>query len=166
MAGKVHKTLRLEKDLVDRVEALRNEGEATSSAMTRIIAVGCDCLERGTDCGTGEHSVAHDVAQPVAQPEHDESTAKLIERLETDIERLTLEHEADRAAIADKDEQLARALERAHDLAHQAHVLIGMEKTEALPSADGQGTTEAAPKAEAEQKPKKISFREWWRNYR
>lgn len=159
MAAKVHKSLRLDNDLVERVEKLKQDSEPFSNALCRVLAVGCECLERGTVESTSEHDVA--------QAEHDESTAKLIENFEREAERLRAEHEADKAAIADKDEQIARALAKAHELAEQAHVLVGMaQKTEALPAPDeGEGgaiTAEAEPKAP----PAKIGFWEWFKNYR
>ena len=162
MAAKVHKSLRLDKDLVDRIDALRDGDENLSNAMARVMAAGCETLERGTVCSTAEHAES----TGVAQPEHGESTALLIETLRAENARLAAEHEADRAALADKDEQIARALDKAHDLAEQAHVLMGMaQKTEALPGADAQPEA-ANAEAGAGQAPKKISFRDWWRNYR
>ena len=162
MGGKVHKSLRLEKDLIERVSALRGDGEALSNAMERIMAVGCETLERGT----GESTAEHAVAQPVAQPEHDEITARLIGTLEAENARLTAEHEADKAAIAEKDAQIAAALEKAHELAEQAHVLVGMaQKAEALP-APAEPTEAAPPEAEPRQAPAKIGFWDWFKNYR
>lgn len=166
MAAKVHKSLRLDNDLVERVEKLKQDSEPFSNALCRVLTVGCEHLERGTVESTAEHVVAQS-EHGVAQAEHDESTAKLIENLEREAERLRAEHEADKAAIADKDEQIARALAKAHELAEQAHVLVGMaQKTEALPAPDeGEGgaiTAEAEPKAP----PAKIGFWEWFKNYR
>ena len=157
MAAKVHKSLRLDNDLVERVERLRNEDEPFSNAMERVLIVGCDSLERGTDDGT-----ENTPENGVAQAEHDESTRKLIERLEADIARLEAEHEADRAAIADKDEQLARALAKAHDLAEQAHVLTGRaQEAKQLPKADEGGEVLDVTPA-----PEKIGFWDWFKNYR
>lgn len=160
MAAKVHKSLRLDNDLVERVDALRKRDEPLSNAMTRVMAVGCETLERGTQESTAEHAVA--------QTEHDESTARLIATLEQEAERLRAEHEADKAAIAEKDEQIARALAKAHELAEQAHVLMGItQKTEALPAPIEGGATEAAPiEAAPKPAPAKIGFMDWWRNYR
>lgn len=155
MAAKVHKTLRLEPELVSRCEALRKDGEPISTAMARIIGVGCITLECATNGSTGEH----DVAQPehdVAQVEHSEDAQRLIDALEAENARLRAEHEADRAAIAEKDAKIAAALDKAHELAEQAHILVAQANApEALPPA------EDAPEA-----PRKISFRDWWRNHR
>lgn len=160
MAAKVHKSLRLDNDLVERVDALRESDEPLSNAMARVMAVGCETLERGTHESTAERAVA--------QTEHAESTARLIATLEQEAERLRAEHEADRAAIAEKDEQIAAALAKAHELAHQAHVLMGMEKTaEALPAPGEAGATgDAATDTEPKPAPAKIGFLDWWRNYR
>lgn len=161
MAAKVHKTLRLDNDLVERVNALKNDSETLSNAMCRVIAVGCETLERGTD----ENTV---VAQNVAQSDHDESTQRIIDLLAEDNARLTAEHEADRKAIAEKDEQIAAALAKAHDLAEQAHVLMGMaQKAEALPEPDEGGAAEAETIGAAPRPaPAKIGFLDWWKNYR
>ena len=157
MAAKVHKSLRLESDLVERVESLKQEDEPFSNALCRVLAVGCETLERSTDY-EGENTPKGSVLQV----EHDESTRKLIERLEADIARLEAEHEADRAAIADKDKQLAAALTKAHDLAEQAHVLTGRaQEVKQLPKADEGGEVLDVTPA-----PEKIGFWDWWRNYR
>lgn len=154
MGAKVHKSLRIDNDLIERVEKLKEENEALSNAICRVLYVGCETLE----CSTAESTAEHDVAQR----EHDESTRKLIERLEADIERLTAEHEADRAAIADKDKQIAAALEKAHELADQSHVLIGMtQEAKKLPTGEEGGEV-----LDVTPIPEKISFREWWRKYR
>ena len=129
--------------------------------MERVLIVGCDTLERGTVCSTEEHG-ENTQDNSVAQVEHDESTRKLIERLEADIARLEAEHEADRATIADKDEQIARALEKAHDLAEQAHVLTGRaQEAKQLPKTDEGGEVlDVAPV------PQKIRFWDWFHNFR
>lgn len=159
MAAKVHKSLRLDKNLVERVERLKRDGESFSNAVERVLIVGCDSAENVTRNEVAEHAAN----TGVPQGEHDESTRKYITLLETENARLTAEHEADRAAIADKDEQIAAALSKAHDLAEQAHVLTGRaQELGALPSApdnDG-GVLDVSPA------PAKIGFWDWWRNYR
>ena len=161
MAAKVHKSLRLDNGLVERVESLKREDEPFSNAVERVLTVGCDALERGTVCNTKEHG-ENTPKDGVPQLEHDESTQKLIDRLEADIARLEAEHEADRAAIADKDAQIAAALTKAHDLAEQAHVLTGRaQEVKQLPKADEGGEVLDVTPA-----PEKIGFWDWWRNYR
>lgn len=136
MAEKIHKTLRIENDLVNRVKALQREDEALSNTMVRLMIVGCETLERDTAEDTGGHGGTH--------AEHGEDTARLLEVLERENARLIAEHEADKRRIDEKDKQIAAALEKAHSLAEQAHVLMGMaQQAEALP--------EAAPAEQVEQ---------------
>jgi len=159
MAAKVHKSLRLDNDLVKRVEALRNENEPLSNAMCRVMAVGCDTLE---NVARQEH-VRNAEAMAEHKAEHDENTQKIITLLEAENARLVAEHEADRAAIAEKDEQIAAALAKAHDLAEQAHVLTGRAQEAGQlpkPADDGGEIVTVSPV------PEKIGFWDWWKNYR
>ena len=158
MAAKVHKSLRFDNDLVERVERLKREGEPFSNAVERVLGVGCDTLENVARNETVEHAGA----RAAIQAEHDENTQKIIDLLEKDNARLVAEHEADRAAIADKDKQIAAALAKAHDLAEQAHVLTGRaQEAGQLPaSEEGGEVLEIAPT------PERIGFWDWWKNYR
>ena len=136
MAAKVHKTLRLDEGLVNRITSLGKEGEAFSNTVNRVLAVGCDTLENVTRSVDLEH--AEMMAEHRA--EHDENTQKIIDLLEKENARLAADHEADRKAMAEKDKQLAAALEKAHELADQAHVLLGMtQESKNLPSSDEGG---------------------------
>ena len=159
MAAKVHKSLRLDDSLVKRVEALRNDNEPLSNAMCRVMAVGCDTLE---NVARQEHVTNAD-AMAAHKAEHDENTKKIIALLETENARLVAEHEADRAAIAEKDDQIAAALAKAHDLAEQAHVLTGRAQEAGQlpnPADDGGEIVDVSPV------PEKIGFWDWFRNYR
>ena len=157
MAAKVHKTLRLEESLVNRIDTLRKEGETFSLAVNRVLAVGCDTLENVTR----NIEVEHADIKASHKGEHDESTKKIIELLEKDNARLIAEHENDLERIKEKDELLATALSKAHDLAEQAHVLTGAAQIAGkLPGADEGGEiVDVAP-------PTKIGFWDWWKNYR
>ena len=170
--GTVHKSLRIESSVMKRIENLTAEGESTSKAVNRVLAAGCDVLESNTGCNTesntnvgvftranteantGEHASTNG-----AQMEHGASTQRLIEYLEREIERLEAEHEADREAIIQKDEQIAQALEKAQELTEQAHVLMGMQtKTEILP-APASSPLEDEPQA-GQEEPKS-----WWQRW-
>ena len=113
MADKVHKSLRLDVDLVERVEALKNPGESTAAAMCRFMALGCD---------TVEHANEHEEKAE----KHNEHTEKLISLLEADNARLVALNEKYLGIIADKDEQIKQALDRAYDTVEQAHILVGL----------------------------------------
>jgi hypothetical protein len=154
MAAKVHKSLRLDSDLVERVEALRIGDEPLSNAMCRVMAVGCDTLEGVALETTIKH--AHNTQ------ETDVYTAKLINMLEKENARLVSEHENDLRRIEEKDGQLAAALEKAHDLAEQAHVLTGRaQEAGQLPSTDEGGEV-----LDVTPVPQKIRFWDWFNNYR
>lgn len=157
--GGVHKSIRLDNSLVERLESLKEDSESLSETIRRALVVGCDVLQGGTDVPQrstvlqGGTDVPQNGAQGIT---HD--GAKLIEHLEHEIARLEAEHDADRAAIAQKDEQLARALEKAHELAGQAHVLMGMtQRADALPTPTAQ---DAEGEQQIEPKPKKGFWRE------
>ena len=151
MAAKVHKSLRFESSLVARVELLRQPDENFKDAVNRILEVGARVLENGTQTETA----AYAEAKAKAQAEYDEKNEKIISLLEAENARLLADHEADRAAIAEKDRQIAAALEKAHDLADQSHVLIGM--TQAKQITDGGEVLEVS----AANEPAKGGFWGW-----
>lgn len=159
MAAKVHKSLRLDETLINRVEALKADTEPVSNTFVRVLEAGCDALERGTD--TAE--TWHDVAQPAADGGTPDDTAqKMIELLQADRDRLIAEHEQDKAVIAEKDRLIAQALDRAQTLASQAHLLVG-----ATHNAKADDDTPKTDIIDLDPpKPRKISFMDWWRNYR
>ena len=164
MAAKVHTSIRLEPDLVKRINALILDGESQGAAMCRLLAAGCDALEGG------EHERA--------QQAPDEAAARVLEILERENARLTAEHEADLRRIDEKDKQLAAALEKAHaltDKAHelaeqaqnlteQAHVLTGMQSdVRVLPAtAATDGKPDEITSDEQPPQTKKSWWREWF----
>lgn len=154
MAAKIHKSLRLDSDLVERVKALRIGDEPLSNAMCRVMAVGCDTLE----------GVALDTTIYHARntPESDIYTAKLINHLEGENERLLKQLEESTSRIAEKDKQLAAALMKAHDLAEQAHILMGrsQETGHSTATDDNSEIVTVNPIKE------KIGFWDWFNNYR
>lgn len=163
--GTVHKSIRLNDSLMKRIDGLISDGETQAETIRRVLVVGCDVLESGREGNTDgaqqgtDESTNTRRAQVGARVARDESTQRLIEYLEREIERLEAEHKADREAIAQKDEQIAQALEKAHELTEQAHVLMGMQtKTEILP-APTSSPLEDEPQAGKEQ-PKS-----WWQRW-
>lgn len=163
MAAKVHKSFRIDVDLVKRIDALTLDGESQAAVMGRVITAGCDALE----------GVEHDRAQQ----EPDEGAARLLETLERENARLMAEHEADRAAIAEKDRLLAAALEKAHEqadkafelaeqaqnLTEQAHVLTGMQSdVKVIPAATA---TDGKPDEIASDEQPQQTKKSWWRDW-
>lgn len=63
MAGKVHKTLRLESSLDDAVRGLKREGESDNAAYARVLQAGVAALladvSASTDVNTHEHMSEH-----------------------------------------------------------------------------------------------------------
>ena len=151
--------MRLDGELVGRVEALRYESEPLSNAMARVMGVGCDTLEGKAQDGTVEHMRA----RAGYTERSDESTKKLISLLEKENERLTAEHENDLKRIEEKDRLIAKALESAHDLADQAHIIAGVayENAGALESG---GVNDDV--LDVEPLPQKITFSDWFKYYR
>ena len=159
MAAKVHKSLRLDETLINRVEALKEDTEPVSNTFVRVLEAGCDALERGTD----NPETWHDVAQPAADGGTPDDTAqKMIELLQSERDRLIAEHEQDKTVIAEKDRLIAQALDRAQTLASQAHLLVGVSQGAKV---DDDTPTPSIIDVEPP-KPRKISFMDWWRNYR
>lgn len=155
MGAKVHKSLRIESDLIERVEKQREQDEPLSNAICRVLLVGCETLEGVTR----EDKAAHAVAQERAQAEYDEKNEKIITLLENENARLITEHENDLRRIEEKDKQLAAALEKAHELADQSHVLIGMsQETKRLPDNDKAGEVLDITPSD-----RPMTFGEWFR---
>ena len=153
MGAKVHKSLRIDKELVDRMERLRDNDEPLTHTMNRVMSVGCDTLEGIAQESRLEHASA--------RLKHDATTEKLITMLEEDKKRLITEVDEYKEIVTDKDRQIAAALEKAHELADQSHVLLGMtQKANELPNTEGGDVLDVTPI------PEKISFREWWSKYR
>ena len=127
MGTKVHKSLRIDSDLVKRIELLKLNDEPLSSTMCRVMEVGCDTLE-------------HTPGNTKKSDEHDANTRKIIALLEAENARLVATNEVYTKAIADKDKQIVAALERAHELADQSHVLLGMaQENQRIANADEGG---------------------------
>ena len=151
--------MRLDTELVERITALKHDSEPLSNAMARVMGVGCDTLEGRAHGGTAEH----DSTRAEHAKESDENTQKLISLLEQEKERLIAEHENDLRRIEEKDRLIAKALENAHDLADQAHIIAGVayENAGALESGGaGDDVLDVEPL------PQKITFSDWWKYYR
>ena len=92
-SSRIHKAVRLERGLAERVTALRVEGESEADAYRRVIAAGVDALEQG---------------EPVDEkaPETPSEARLLISSLQGHIETLKTANEALRGQLDVKDRQI------------------------------------------------------------
>lgn len=90
--GKAHKSLRLERDLADRVAALGVDGESEADTYRRVLVAGVEAIEGGP-VGTGG-------------PETPSDASALISSLQAHIDTLKAANEALSAQMAVKDKQL------------------------------------------------------------
>lgn len=121
MAAKPQRSLRFEQEAYDGIIRLKQPNETFTATVNRLLLVGIDKVE-------GEIQAKREARQGVAQEGHDETqtthdegAARYVELLEAENARLIAEHEKDLERIARKDEQIAEALSRAHDLAAQSN---------------------------------------------
>jgi hypothetical protein len=146
MAGKVHKTLRLDSTLDDAIHGLKREGESDNAAYSRALQAGVASLmadaAMSTDVSTSEHTGEHtstsgnvadasdvstkastDVSTPASTSEHmgehtDEASQKaLVEALQAHIRALE-DEAADLRARLDLAQQHERSM--AASVAQQA----------------------------------------------
>ena len=135
MAGKVHKTLRLESSLDDAVRGLKREGESDNAAYARVLQAGVAALladvSASTDVSTHEHKSEHtdehtQKALVAALQAHigalESESADLRSRLD-----LAQEHEREMA------DALAQQAATASRLAEQAQMLQAAQMKTAHP---------------------------------
>ena len=109
MAGKVHKTLRLDSTLDDAIHGLKREGESDNAAYVRALQAGVAALvadiSMSTDVNTCEHTGEH-------RSEHTDEHAQkaLVAALQGHIEALEAE-------AADLRGRLTRSEEHGRELA-------------------------------------------------
>lgn len=116
MADRVHKSLRIDAALADRVRASMRDGESESAAYVRLIATGLDAMEHGDDGGGSAPQAA--AQAPTEAPED----SALVEALRAHVETLRAQVGTMTGQMAAKDEQIA-SLTR---LADQAQRLQAM----------------------------------------
>ena len=139
MAGKVHKTLRLDSTLDDAIHGLKREGESDNAAYVRALQAGVAALvadiSMNTDVNTCEHKSEH-------RSEHtDEHTSKaLVAALQGHIEALEAEAADLRGRLTRSEEHgreladsLAQQAATASRLAEQAQMLQAAQMKTAHP---------------------------------
>lgn len=115
--GKVHKTIRLEEETFEQVQALKREGESDNAAMLRIVEAGISSLEAAAQGG--------EEAIPI------EESGALVQALTAHVASLTAEAETYREQLATKDRQI----DALTALTGQAQQLHGMTEAKQLAEA-------------------------------
>lgn len=125
--GKVHKTIRLEEETFEQVQALKREGESDNAAMLRIVEAGISSLEAAAQGG--------EEAAPV-----EGSNAALVQALTAHVASLTAEAETYREQLATKDRQID-ALTALTDHAQQLHGMTEVKQLAEATTAPETGRT-------------------------
>jgi hypothetical protein len=149
MAGKVHKTLRLEGSLDDAVRGLKREGESDNAAYARVLQAGVAALladvSASTDVSTHEHKSEHTSTCGNAPATSDVSTHEhtqkaLVAALQAHIGALESESADLRARLdlaQEHEREMADALAQqaatASRLAEQAQMLQAAQMKTAHP---------------------------------
>ena len=119
--AKVHKSVRIDEEIYTRMEEQRSKGETDAALINRVLSAGCSSLEAGE-----EKQTTHDAELTIMREYVDtlkDTNAELADRVRNYERR-----------IEEKDRQLAEAMAKAHELADQAHVLLGRnQEIKALP---------------------------------
>lgn len=135
MAGeKVHKTLRLDSSLAERVAALRRDGETDTALYARTIEAGAAALEGG---GRSLQAEAE------AKPEEGGDSAGTVEAMRETIAILKEDREDLRRQLAEQSEAHRKQLDTlaaittdAQTIAKQSQTLHAMTETKELGTAE------------------------------
>ena len=158
--GKTQKSVRFENEAVDGVIRVSEPGENFTTAVNRVLLVGIQFLENESQFVTQTYP-------DVSQSNYSESQAeRYIKRLEEENARLVAEHEADRAAIAEKDKLIAETLSKAQELTAQSnHIALIAQELKQIPATTtgeeitvimtGEETTEEATMETVDEEPMK-----------
>ena len=134
MAAKPQRSIRFEDEAYNGVLRVQLPNENFTATVNRVLLVGVNAIERETQAKPEEFKFEAQTKPDVTQAGYDGAMARYVQRLEDENARLIAEHEADRAAIAEKDKQLAQALSKSFELAEQANVLARISHEKALPA--------------------------------
>lgn len=133
-AEKVHKTLRLESSLAERVAALRRDGETDTALYARTIEAGAAALEGG---GRSLQAEAE------AKPEEGGDSAGTVEAMRETIAILKEDREDLRRQLAEQSEAHRKQLDTlaaittdAQTIAKQSQTLHAMTETKELGTAE------------------------------
>lgn len=131
-AEKVHKTLRLDSSLAERVAALRRDGETDTALYARTIEAGAAALEEGGRS-----------LQAEAKPEEGGDSAGTVEAMRETIAILKEDREDLRRQLAEQSEAHRKQLDTlaaittdAQTIAKQSQTLHAMTETKELGTAE------------------------------
>lgn len=133
MADKVQKSLRFDRDLAERVAALKEPGESDAGVYGRVVDAGVNVLESG-----GGGAVARDPL-PIGEkgkavPPAD-APGNTVAALEKAIDALAAQLEAKDNQLAAKDEQIV-TLSRLTDQAQRLQAADAQQRQQVLATAD------------------------------
>lgn len=116
--SKIHKTVRLEPELAERIENLRAEEETSAAVYIRVLSAGVSTLE-----GAPEN-----VSEPLSTPQAPEDAAALVDALQAHVDSLRAEVESYRNQLEVKDAQILSLTE----VTKGAQLLHGMSEQKQL----------------------------------
>lgn len=125
--AKAHRSLRFDNDVLDGVMRLKEPDETFTHVVNRLLAVGIRATDSGTQAHAKKHESQHKSTQQNTETKHEEITERYLKYLEDENARLV-------ANIAEKDKQLAQALDKSLELAEQANVLARISQERTLPA--------------------------------
>lgn len=135
MAAKPQRSVRFDNEAYDGVLRVRQPDENFTAAVNRVLLVGIKAIEGESQTKYGESQNEAQAGHGATQTKYSDGLQLYIKRLEDENARLIAEHEADRAAIAGKDAEIAEALHRAHDLAEQSnYVALSAHESKRIPA--------------------------------
>lgn len=134
MVAKPQRSIRFDNEAYNGLMRVQLPNENFTATVNRVLLAGVDAIERELQQKPDEAQNEAQANPNEAQTGHDDPLTRYIKTLEKHNDFLLAEHEADRAAIAEKDKQLARALDKALELAEQANVLARISQERTLPA--------------------------------
>lgn len=130
---RVHKSIRVESEALDRIRALMEEGETESAAIVRAIEAGLDALEAGG--GAGEPTDAAEGRGTV-----EAGDGRLVEALQAHVDTLAAEVDTLRGQLEAKDAQISvkdGQIEALTRITEQSQTLHAVAERRAIESKDG-----------------------------
>lgn len=130
--AKVHKTLRLESAVADRVSTHKEEGESDSAVYVRVIVAGLDAMEQNDATGA-RISPDNDPERVNTQQPSVDALNELLAAKDETIGALQSSVDILTAQVATKDDQIAKLTK----LTDQAQQLQAITEAKALPAKTG-----------------------------